>query len=151
MKKTRDKARETALDILNRLDDSQMTLDTIIDSVFSSGQQSKLDKAFIYSLVYGVIRWRSRLDWIVKHFSHTKPDKIDPKVYHANEGHSAFLMLERIRIFFHVSVEQQKFVSSHLNLPDLKVYLLIRHLYRKNKGFAIAIFNNNTCGRFQFN
>ena len=68
MKKTRDKARETALDILNRLDNSQVTLDTIIDSAFSSGHQSKLDKAFIHNLVYGVLRWRSRLDWIVKHF-----------------------------------------------------------------------------------
>jgi len=81
MKKTTDKARETALDILNRLDGSQMTLDAIIEDIFSANRLSKVDKAFVHNLVYGVLRWRGRLDWIVKHFSHTKPDKIDPKIF----------------------------------------------------------------------
>jgi 16S rRNA (cytosine967-C5)-methyltransferase len=114
MKKIRDKARETALDILNTLDNSPMTLDTIMDSVFSSGQQSKLDKAFIYSLVYGVLRWRGRLDWIVKHFSHTRPDKIEPKIYNILRlGLFQMMYLTRVPISAAVntSVELAKTVS----------------------------------------
>ena len=129
MKKTRDKARETALDILNRLDTSQMTLDTIIDSVFSSGQQSKLDKAFIYSLVYGVLRWRGRLDWIVKHFSHTKPDKIDPKIYNIlRMGLFQIIYLTRVPISAAVntSVELAKTVA------DIRTVKYVNALLRKS-------------------
>jgi len=80
MKKTRDKARHTALQILNRRDVQEGRVDGIIESAFTSGSQSKQDKAFIHNLVYGVLRWRGRLDWIIKHFSHVRIDKIDPKV-----------------------------------------------------------------------
>jgi 16S rRNA (cytosine967-C5)-methyltransferase len=128
MKKTRDKARETALDILNSLDNSQMTLDTIIDSVFSSGQQSKLDKAFIYSLVYGVLRWRSRLDWIIKHFSHTKPDKIDPKIFNILRlGLFQMMYLTRVPISAAVntSVELAKTVT------DIRIVKYVNALLRK--------------------
>ena len=128
MKKTRDTARETALDILNRLDNSQLTLDTIIDSVFSAGQQSKLDKAFIYSLVYGVLRWRGRLDWIVKHFSHTKPEKIDPKIFNILRlGLFQMLYLTRVPISAAVntSVELAKTVA------DIRTVKYVNALLRK--------------------
>jgi len=128
MNKTRDKARETALDILNSLDTSQMTLDTIIDSVFSTGQQTKLDKAFIYSLVYGVLRWRGRLDWIVKHFSHTKPEKIDPKIYNIlRMGLFQIIYLTRVPISAAVntSVELAKTVA------DIRTVKYVNALLRK--------------------
>jgi 16S rRNA (cytosine967-C5)-methyltransferase len=128
MKKTRDKARETALDILNRLDNSQMILDTIIDSVFDASQQSKLDKAFIYSLVYGVLRWRGRLDWIVKHFSHTKPDKIDPKIFNIlRMGLFQIIYLTRVPISAAVntSVELAKTVA------DIRTVSYVNALLRK--------------------
>ncbi len=128
MKKTRDKARETALDILNRLDNTQTILDTIIDSVFDSSQQSKLDKAFIYSLVYGVLRWRGRLDWIVKHFSHTKPDKIDPKIFNIlRMGLFQIIYLTRVPISAAVntSVELAKTVA------DIRTVNYVNALLRK--------------------
>ena len=128
MKKTKDKARETALDILNQLDTSQMTLDTIIDSAFSSGHQSKLDKAFIHSLVYGVLRWRSRLDWIVKHFSHTKPDKIDPRIYNnLRMGLFQIIYLTRVPVSAAVntSVELSKTVA------DIRTVNYVNALLRK--------------------
>lgn len=138
MKKTRDKARETALDILNILDTSQMTLDTIIDSVFSSGQQSKLDKAFIYSLVYGVLRWRSRLDWIVNHFSHTKPDKIDPKIYNIlRMGLFQIIYLTRVPISAAVntSVELAKTVADIRTVKYVNALLRKASVEYKNVGF----------------
>jgi len=128
MKKTRDKARETALHILNRLDNSQATLDTIIDSVLSSGQHSKLDRAFIYSLVYGVLRWRSRLDWVVKHFSHTKPDKIEPSIFNIlRMGLFQIMYLTRVPISAAVntSVELAKTVA------DIRAVKYVNALLRK--------------------
>jgi len=128
MKKTRDTARETALDILNRLDNSQVTLDAIIEDVFSSGRQSKIDKAFIYSLVYGVLRWRGRLDWIVKHFSHTRPDKIEPKIFNILRlGLFQMIYLSRVPVSAAVntSVELSKIVT------DIRTVKYVNALLRK--------------------
>lgn len=128
MKKTRDTARKTALDILNKLDNSSLTLDTIIESVFNSGQQSKLDKAFIYSLVYGVLRWRGRLDYFVKHFSHTKPEKIDPKIFNILRlGLFQMMYLTRVPISASVntSVELAKAVA------DIRTVNYVNALLRK--------------------
>jgi 16S rRNA (cytosine967-C5)-methyltransferase len=80
MKKKRDQARATALKVLNTLDNSSTPLDTIIETIFQERHPSKQDRAFVFSLVYGVLRWRSRLDWIIKYFSRIPIDQIDLEV-----------------------------------------------------------------------
>lgn len=76
-----DKARRTSLYILNRLDDQLVTLDKLIEKTFSKNDSLlKRDRNFIYALVYGVLRFRGRLDWIIQHFSNIGFDKIDPPV-----------------------------------------------------------------------
>ena len=42
--------------------------------------ESRRDRALLQTLVYGVLRWRGRLDYIIAHFSRTRFDKINPKV-----------------------------------------------------------------------
>ena len=72
--------RKTALIILDALDQGQRTLDTLMDSYSSSDQvESRRDRALLQTLVYGVLRWRGRLDFIISHFSDTRFDKINPK------------------------------------------------------------------------
>jgi 16S rRNA (cytosine967-C5)-methyltransferase len=39
-----------------------------------------LDKAFLTELTYGVLRWRGRLDWLIRHFSKIPFEKIDPEI-----------------------------------------------------------------------
>ncbi len=36
-----------------------------------------LDRAFLTELVYGILRWRGRLDWTIRHFSKIPFDKIE--------------------------------------------------------------------------
>jgi len=74
-------ARKTALYILNSLDKGNRTLDSIIE-VFSDKTDlfSKKDRSLFNALVYGVIRWRGRLDYIIGHFSNTPLTRINPKV-----------------------------------------------------------------------
>jgi 16S rRNA (cytosine967-C5)-methyltransferase len=38
-----------------------------------------LDRAFLTELTYGVIRWRERLDWVLRHFSKIPFEKIEPR------------------------------------------------------------------------
>lgn len=38
---------------------------------------NSLDRAFLTELTYGVIRWRERLDWVIRHFSKIPIEKIE--------------------------------------------------------------------------
>jgi 16S rRNA (cytosine967-C5)-methyltransferase len=39
-----------------------------------------LDRAFITELTYGVLRWRERLDWLIRHFSKIRFEKIELEI-----------------------------------------------------------------------
>lgn len=105
-------ARTASLDILNTLDQGDNTLDNILDEVLS--QQaffSKKDRSLLQALVYGVLRWRGRLDWIIDYFSKTRMDKIDPKVLNVLRlGLFQIIYLDRIPVSAAVntSVEMAK-------------------------------------------
>ncbi len=74
-------ARKTAWVILNTLDQGRRTLDTLMEGHPVGGQvDSRRDRALLQTLVYGVLRWRGRLDYIISHFSSTRFDKINPRI-----------------------------------------------------------------------
>jgi len=77
-------ARQTALSVLNQLEQGRQTLDSLWEERLGVGsdapKMAKRDMALMYVLVYGVLRWRSRLDWIIAHFSNTPLRKIRPRV-----------------------------------------------------------------------
>ncbi len=128
MKKIRDKARHTAMQILNKRDVQEVPVDGIIESAFSSANRSKQDKAFIHNLVYGVLRWRGRLDWIIKHFSHIKIEKIDPKILNILRlGLFQILHLTRVPVSAAVntSVELAKSVA------DVRTVRFVNAILRK--------------------
>ena len=73
--------RKTALFVLSSLNNGRHTLDRILADIENKKLfVSRRDRALFYALVYGVLRWRGRLDWIISHFSKTRIDKIDPAV-----------------------------------------------------------------------
>ncbi|MBW2594130.1 MAG: 16S rRNA (cytosine(967)-C(5))-methyltransferase RsmB, partial [Deltaproteobacteria bacterium] len=73
--------RKIALTILNTLDGAQTTLDRAMDAATTKGVSlSRRDRALLNALVYGVLRWRERMDRIINHFSKTPFQKIDPPI-----------------------------------------------------------------------
>jgi 16S rRNA (cytosine967-C5)-methyltransferase len=73
--------RKTSLYILNTLDQGNKTLDSILDEVLSQHAFfSKKDRALLQAIVYGVLRWRAKLDWVIEYFSKTRLSHVDPKV-----------------------------------------------------------------------
>jgi 16S rRNA (cytosine967-C5)-methyltransferase len=73
-----DDARNIALLILNQVEKKRLTLDRILEDV--AGENcglSRRDRALTNAIVYGVLRWRIRLDWIIEYFSKTPLKKID--------------------------------------------------------------------------
>jgi 16S rRNA (cytosine967-C5)-methyltransferase len=74
-------ARNTALKVLNTLDQERQTLDGILEDITPrTGSLSRRDRALFNALIYGVLRWRGRLDYIISHFSNTPLKKIEPGV-----------------------------------------------------------------------
>ncbi|MBA4366180.1 MAG: 16S rRNA (cytosine(967)-C(5))-methyltransferase RsmB [Desulfobacterium sp.] len=74
-------ARQTALQILNTLDQKKGTLDHALENLLEKKEEiSKKDRSLTHSLVFGVTRWRNKLDWIIGHYSKTPLRKMDPAV-----------------------------------------------------------------------
>jgi 16S rRNA (cytosine967-C5)-methyltransferase len=111
-----DKARKTSLYILNTLDKGHKTLDNILDDLLPKDTLlSRKDRTFVQALVFGVLRWRGRLDWIIDYFSKTRLDKIDPRVLNILRlGLFQIIYLDRIpaSAAVNTSVEMVKSVAA---------------------------------------
>jgi 16S rRNA (cytosine967-C5)-methyltransferase len=108
-------ARTISLDILNTLGQGNNTLDNILDEVLSHHTfLTKKDRALLQAIVYGVLRWQARLDFIIAHFSATPLKRIDPKVMNILRlGLFQIIYLDRIPVWAAVntSVEMAKSVK----------------------------------------
>jgi 16S rRNA (cytosine967-C5)-methyltransferase len=74
-------SRQIALWVLDSLNDSNVTLDHLLTQAFEQRPHMiQPDRALATELVFGVLRWRARLDWVIQHLSTTPIQKIDPQV-----------------------------------------------------------------------
>lgn len=60
--------RGLAIKILNRIDRTDAYLERMLDNEMKSTDLSGPDKALLYEIVHGVVRWQGRLDWILNGF-----------------------------------------------------------------------------------
>lgn len=59
-----------AVKILNRFDRSDSYVDILLTNELNKNDLSNLDKSLLTEIVNGVIRWRSKLDWVLNGFYH---------------------------------------------------------------------------------
>jgi 16S rRNA (cytosine967-C5)-methyltransferase len=72
------KPRAICLDILNRVEETALHPDRLLTDSFKRYRYfNSLDRAFLTELTYGVIRWRERLDWVIRLFSKIPIEKIE--------------------------------------------------------------------------
>jgi len=72
------KPRAICLDILNRVEETALHPDRLLTDSFKRYRYfNSLDRAFLTELTYGVIRWRERLDWVIRLFSKISIEKIE--------------------------------------------------------------------------
>ncbi|MEW6665923.1 MAG: 16S rRNA (cytosine(967)-C(5))-methyltransferase RsmB [Thermodesulfobacteriota bacterium] len=77
----RDKPRDLALSVLNRLRDRAGPSGALLEETLRSRSDlDERDRAFLSHLVQGVLRWRLRLDWDIGQVSTLPLGKIDPPV-----------------------------------------------------------------------
>ena len=73
-----DRARTKALEVLIRLEKRGSPMDPLFDEmVMGNPRLTDLDKAFAREVVYGVLRWQGKLDWIISAYSHIKPHRME--------------------------------------------------------------------------
>ena len=94
--------RSTAATVLNRLDEQRVPLDQVLDALEDEGRFSAMpprDRSLFNALVYGVLRWRGRLDWMIGRFSKTPLHRIDPRVLNMLRlGAFQIALLDRIPV-----------------------------------------------------
>ena len=75
------KVRRAALTILNALETTDRTLDHVIER-YHQGHPlvHQRDRALLQMLVFGVLRWRKHLDYIIRAFSRTPLNKVQPEI-----------------------------------------------------------------------
>ncbi len=61
-------AREVALACLIDLSQANTSISSIIDIAFDQNNLENRERPLANALVYGVIRWKKQLDWVLKHF-----------------------------------------------------------------------------------
>ena len=76
-----DRARTKALEVLIRWAKRGSPMDPLFDEmVVGDPRLTDLDQAFVREVVYGVMRWQGKLDWIISAYSHIKPHRMERAV-----------------------------------------------------------------------
>ncbi len=97
--------RGIAVKILNRIDRTDAYLDKLIDAEIKRNNLSPQDKALLYELVHGVIRWITRLDWVLTGFFKGQYAKTIPDIKNA-------LRVAVYQILFHDKIPEYAIVDS---------------------------------------
>jgi 16S rRNA (cytosine967-C5)-methyltransferase len=70
--------RAICLDVLNRVEETDLHLDRLLADSFKRYRYlTPLDRSFLTELTYGVLRWRGKLDWVIRQFSKIPFEKIE--------------------------------------------------------------------------
>ena len=93
-------ARQTALSVLNRVDQEGKTLDRVLlELPQGEDDLSRRDRSLLNAVVYGVLRWRGRLDHVLAHFSNSPLDRIHRAVLNIlRMGLFQIIFLDRIPV-----------------------------------------------------
>ncbi len=99
--------RRSALKILIRLDKKRKNPDALMEELDLCFE--KRDMALFHALVYGVLRWRGRLDWLIENFSKIPLKKINPEILNV-------LRLGVFQIVFMDRIPDSAAVNTSVNL-----------------------------------
>lgn len=75
-------SRAIAIDALNHVLTRRQHADVVLERLFANHESElrALDRAFIFEIVYGSLRWLSKMDWIMSHMVDRPFNSLDPRV-----------------------------------------------------------------------
>ncbi len=93
-------ARRLALELLLRREEHRIPLEQLLSAIQEEACNAPEERAFLHELVYGVYRWRGRLDWIIDLLIQKRPEKLPQAIrYILQLGLYQLLFLQRIPPF----------------------------------------------------
>lgn len=75
---TVDLPRETALKILYDINEKGAYSNIALNKYLEASRFRETDRAFVTEIVYGTVKWRLTIDWVIGQFSNIKLKKISP-------------------------------------------------------------------------
>ena len=73
-----DKARETALKIINAVHEQEAYANVALAKELRKGGLSDMDRRFVTELVYGTVKAGETLDWIIRKYINRPISKVSP-------------------------------------------------------------------------
>jgi len=129
-----DDARSLALHILNKLDKNDETLDSLLEEFQKDHLLSKRERSLFNAIVYGVLRWRGRLDWIISHFSKMHIKKTKPEIINILRiGLFQIIYLNRIPVSAAVNTSVEMAKHSEGKRDSGYVNALLRKVAREHE------------------
>ncbi|MCW7753749.1 16S rRNA (cytosine(967)-C(5))-methyltransferase RsmB [Desulfobotulus sp. H1] len=114
-------ARKTALQVLIKIQAKHLPLDLVIEDFQSTiNAMDPKDRRLMNAIVYGVLRWRSRLDRVIGASSRTPIQKIEPKIRDILRiAIFQLIYLDRVpeSAAIHTAVELTKHISTTRGAP----------------------------------
>ncbi len=75
--------RHLALDILIRVETKKRHPDDLLTAAFKKYRSlTDRDRAFLTELVYGTLRWRGKIDWVISQFSKVGTERMERVIFH---------------------------------------------------------------------
>ena len=76
--KRRASAREAALQVLHAVEEEGAYANLALNRVLEGQNLNKLDRGLATELVYGTLKWRGKVDWVLSRFLSRPLEKLDP-------------------------------------------------------------------------
>jgi 16S rRNA (cytosine967-C5)-methyltransferase len=126
--------RSLAVDILNRIDHAGLFAEPLLDQALSRGALTDVhDRRLLTEIVYGTLRMRGRIDWIIARFYKGDPASMDGGVRNIlRTALYQFFFTDRIPAFAIVDEAVKLVKATHPTASGL-VNAILRNVMRKEK------------------
>lgn len=137
-------SREVALEILCRVEEEKAFAKILLDHSLQRYNFNDRDRAFLTELVYGTLRWRKQLDWIVKQSSSRKLSRLSLVIRNILRlGAYQLVHLDRVPVW--AAVNESVELARKYSRPGMVrlVNALLRSLVRKKDDISYPDLEKN--------
>ncbi len=130
----KESARSLAVHILNRIDQAGLFAEPLLDQALSSGALTDAhDRRLLTEIVYGTLRMRGRIDWVIARFYKGDPETMDGGVRNIlRTALYQFFFTDRIPAFAIVDEAVKLVKTVHPTASGL-VNAILRNVIRREK------------------
>jgi 16S rRNA (cytosine967-C5)-methyltransferase len=141
--------RSIAVKVLNRIDRTDAYLDKLLDYELKNSELTGQDKALLFEIVHGVLRWLNKIDWILNGFYKGAFSKCIPNVKNAlRVALYQILFLEKIPDYAAVNEAVEFIKKLQGQKPADQANAVLRNIIRSKEGIRFPDPEEDLVGYF---